>query len=275
MQMLCIAAEAEPIGHVTVGGRPLDVRELARLTGEEAHVIESLLSELRAHAVFSETRKGLIYNRRMVRDGKIAVRNRENGSKNAAKSEENGEKTAFVTGQQNTEPIDDFSSGSVSSATQSPEAISQKEKIPDGISAKTPGQIARRMAEVWKAELGDVLAVPVKFTADRNRKCAARLRDSFGGDLEVWRIFCRRIKASAFLRGNNGRWRASFDWVLEPKHITKIEEGDYDDRPNGQRKSRSAESFESFMRTTADLATGRREGADCSRNGHAEGDLLV
>lgn len=72
MQMLCIAAEADPIGYVTVAGQPLDVRALARLTGEETHVIETLLAELRSHGVFSVTRNGFVYNRRMVRDDKRA-----------------------------------------------------------------------------------------------------------------------------------------------------------------------------------------------------------
>lgn len=79
MDMLCVAAEADPIGYVTVASKPLDVPDLVRLSGEPADVIEPLLAELRTHGVFSVTRDGRIYNRRMVRDAKKARNARENG----------------------------------------------------------------------------------------------------------------------------------------------------------------------------------------------------
>jgi hypothetical protein len=79
MDMLCVAAEADPIGYVTVANKPLDVPGLVRLSGEPADVIEPLLAELRTHGVFSVTRDGRIYNRRMVRDAKKARNSRENG----------------------------------------------------------------------------------------------------------------------------------------------------------------------------------------------------
>jgi hypothetical protein len=45
--------------------------------------------------------------------------------------------------------------------------------------------------------------------------------------------FFRRVEASDFLAGRRTDWRADFDWILEPKHLTKILEGVYDNRNRG------------------------------------------
>jgi hypothetical protein len=79
MRCLCIAAEADPTGYVVVNERPLDGQDLARLTGVSVPEAETWLQELDRNGVFSRDRKGRIYSRRMVRDAKIASRNRKNG----------------------------------------------------------------------------------------------------------------------------------------------------------------------------------------------------
>jgi len=79
MDMLCIAAEAQPTGYVLVNGRNLTTTDLARLTGAPEADIQSALAELDAAGVFSRDRKGRIYSRRMVRDVKMSQINRKNG----------------------------------------------------------------------------------------------------------------------------------------------------------------------------------------------------
>ena len=82
MRMLCLAAKADPIGYVTVNGRPLGVTDIARLAGVTETECESLLSELDQNGVFSRTRNGTIYSRRMMRDAKrrqIAQKNGKSG----------------------------------------------------------------------------------------------------------------------------------------------------------------------------------------------------
>lgn len=81
MQMLCIAADADPIGYVTVGGRPMGATDLARQTGASEAEVRTLLDELDRNGVFSRDRKDRIYNRRMIRDAREAERNRKNGKK--------------------------------------------------------------------------------------------------------------------------------------------------------------------------------------------------
>lgn len=79
MRMLCIAAEANPIGYVTVNGRTLDGQDLARIVGVSVPEVETLLAELDRNGVFSRDRKGTCYSRRMVRDAKRAKIARQNG----------------------------------------------------------------------------------------------------------------------------------------------------------------------------------------------------
>lgn len=79
MRMLCIAAAHNPVGYVSVAGKPLDETSLARLTGASESEVETLLQELEQHGVFSRDRHGRIYSRRMIRDAKRSAQARKNG----------------------------------------------------------------------------------------------------------------------------------------------------------------------------------------------------
>jgi hypothetical protein len=94
-----------------------------------------------------------------------------------------------------------------------------------------PPDVPRRMLEIWKAELGNVLAVPKKLNDLRRQKCRSRFADSFGSDEEQWRALCQSIRGSPFLLGENERgWRADFDFALGEQNILKIQEGKYGER---------------------------------------------
>ena len=81
MRILCVAAEADPIGYVRVNGRALGVTDIAKLAGVTETECASLLSELDRNGVFSRDKSGTIYSRRMVRDRKSQIRSVENGKK--------------------------------------------------------------------------------------------------------------------------------------------------------------------------------------------------
>ncbi|ACL58470.1 hypothetical protein [Methylobacterium nodulans] len=81
MDLLCIAATADPTGYVVLNGRPLIASDIARLTGGDASEVEILLDELARNGVFTRDRHGRIYSRRMVREAKSAKISRENGKK--------------------------------------------------------------------------------------------------------------------------------------------------------------------------------------------------
>lgn len=71
IELMCIAHECEPYGHVAINGQPMTAAQLARQVGEQPKVVEACLEELEASGVFSRDEKGRIFSRRMVRDERI------------------------------------------------------------------------------------------------------------------------------------------------------------------------------------------------------------
>ena len=79
MQLLCLAAQNDPIGYLSVAGRPLGVTDLARLIGASETELGDCLSELERNGVFSRDRTGRIYSRRMVTDARKSAEAVKNG----------------------------------------------------------------------------------------------------------------------------------------------------------------------------------------------------
>lgn len=79
MDMLCIAANHDPIGLVAVNGQGLAVEDIARISGVSASEATALIDELERNDVFTRNRSGIIYNRRMVREAKKSQTAIENG----------------------------------------------------------------------------------------------------------------------------------------------------------------------------------------------------
>ena len=66
-----------------------------------------------------------------------------------------------------------------------------------------------------------------KLTDARIKAINARLKEYSEEDIETAFV---KAENSAFLRGDNGKWKAGFDWIMNPNNIVKILEGNYDDR---------------------------------------------
>lgn len=80
---------------------------------------------------------------------------------------------------------------------------------------------------IWHNELGDVLSRVIKLTPARRKVMCGRLTDL--GSLEAWQLYCRKIRNTPFLVGENPRgWRADFDWTVKQAHMARILEGRYD-----------------------------------------------
>lgn len=78
--------------------------------------------------------------------------------------------------------------------------------------------------------LWDNLADPsfarwAKLTSERRRKADARWREHGPGG---WQTIIAKVNAAPFLRGK--KWM-TLDWLLEPKNLQKVIEGNYDDSP--------------------------------------------
>jgi hypothetical protein len=79
IDMLCIAHECEPYGHLTVNGKPMTAAQIGRHTGLTERECAKLIAELEEAGVASRSDEGALYSRRMVRDEDLRNRRAEGG----------------------------------------------------------------------------------------------------------------------------------------------------------------------------------------------------
>ena len=94
-----------------------------------------------------------------------------------------------------------------------------------------------RLGEAWNSTCTSLPAVrPVsEWHADRKTACRLRWQEKLAlgkyqseeQGVEYWRRLFAFIEASDFLAGRSKDWTANFDWVLKPRNLTKIIEGQY------------------------------------------------
>jgi hypothetical protein len=81
MELLCVAHEANPVGHVLLNGRKPTARQIAAITGSTEKEAKKLEAELEEAGVFSRLPDGTIFCRRMVRDAATSDAGREHIAK--------------------------------------------------------------------------------------------------------------------------------------------------------------------------------------------------
>ena len=81
IEMLCLMADADPVGHLLVNGRSPNMRQLSAVLGCSEREATKLVTELEENGVFSRTDDGTIFSRRMVRDKAISDEAAANGKK--------------------------------------------------------------------------------------------------------------------------------------------------------------------------------------------------
>lgn len=127
-----------------------------------------------------------------------------------------------------------------------------KENSPCGADASSeapslPSLPYGKIADLWN-DICTAYPRCVKVTDRRKTKIRLRLAEMGCGAADeektlkaVGDLF-RRMQASSFLRGDNGRgWQASFDWLFENgSNWVKVTEGNYDDRGGGHRPEQAA-----------------------------------
>lgn len=79
IEMIALMHEAIPYGHLIVSGHSPTDAQLAVLAGTPSDLIPELLGELESAGVFSRTKEGVIYSRKMTRTAKKAAVARRNG----------------------------------------------------------------------------------------------------------------------------------------------------------------------------------------------------
>ena len=81
IECVAIMHRARPCGHLLIDGRPVTDTPLAVSVGAPPERIPALVRDPSSAGVFSRTRKGVIYSRRMTRDEKKARISRKNAQK--------------------------------------------------------------------------------------------------------------------------------------------------------------------------------------------------
>lgn len=83
IDLLCIAHECEPYGHLMLNGRPMTVANITGQIGVPAAQVKKLLDELLANGVARQTTEGAIYSKRMVDDERLREARAEGGKAGA------------------------------------------------------------------------------------------------------------------------------------------------------------------------------------------------
>ena len=140
---------------------------------------------------------------------------------------------------------------------------------PDAPAARAgpgPTAILEWAVGVWNRVCGGRLSPVVKITNARRDAFLRRWRDDFAEDAQAWERFCERVAASPFLTDaegkNRARWRANFDFVLEPR--TSAHRG----RPLGpRRRPGKSRSVGDLRRNAGRTRTRLRPGDDRDEHG--------
>ena len=139
MDLLSIAAQASPPGHVKLGSRAPTIDELATHLRAPVHVVAALIDELKRNEVCDVTREGVLVSRRLVRDFRrrqISVA----GGKNRQKQISDAQGQIPVGTRQTSQPP--------SATNQNPSAISHK---PDGSSKDSFQETSDKFGQLQKA----------------------------------------------------------------------------------------------------------------------------
>ena len=228
------------IGHYWTTGKPLpgdDVQlaRIARMSPEEWERNKEIIS------LFFQKRDGLWHHQRISRElrkWKKLIKARSYAGKMGAKAratkvQQTSNKTstrarALPSPSPSPSPSPLPSPSPEESGT-SPivEVLSSGDDAPKNSTREN----AETMMAMWNELASRYPCLPVvrKLTTLRIRQAALRLSEI--GGLEVWQGALEKIEISGHCLGNNDRgWTASFDFLLQPSSLTKLMEGNYDDR---------------------------------------------
>ena len=101
IEMLCIMHDGTPVGHLTLGGKPATIRQMAANAFCSEKEAKKYLAELEEAGVFSRAPDGTIYSRRMVKDAAASEAGREHIAKRWRAQEPNSPPNRVPTSKPN------------------------------------------------------------------------------------------------------------------------------------------------------------------------------
>jgi hypothetical protein len=69
----------------------------------------------------------------------------------------------------------------------------------------------------------------IRAVSDARRKAILSRLESYG--MDDFKTVFENAEASSFLKGEDGGWKASFDWLIKEANMLKVLEGNYADKP--------------------------------------------
>ncbi len=81
MDILSLMHDGDPYGHLAVAGKEIPLDTLARVIGTNTKVLHRLLEEMESIGIFSRTKEGIIFSRRLVKENYLRKVRGEGGKK--------------------------------------------------------------------------------------------------------------------------------------------------------------------------------------------------
>lgn len=86
------------------------------------------------------------------------------------------------------------------------------------------------IVEAWNTALDQTQITKIKSIDGTRRKTFLARCKEYKTDINFWKALFHTIEKSDFLSGRKKDWSASFDWIIRPTNLTKILEGNYQNR---------------------------------------------
>ena len=214
VEMLAIMTRASNKGYLQIGKVSVDNKMLAKLVRADEKLVSDLLSELESHTVFSRTKNGKIFCRRLVREAEIS-------RKRALAVSVRWEKNLYIQNEckNDTKAIHDVDTRSASASAS---ASNNKEK--GGVGEKEKEIIGQWNEFAAKHGLPKINGI-IKGSK-REIHLRARMADK---DFDFQKLL-GQIERCPFLLGQKTDFRATFDWIICPSNYQKIMDGNYLDQ---------------------------------------------
>jgi len=220
LELMCLAHDGDPYGHITSKGRALNAHDLSKVVACNYQTLGKALAELEHSGCVTTPNGCAMCVPRMVRDYAKRVAAQEHGSegwkKSAAKRVEGSPK------------------GSLDLEKEVEKEVEVEVEVEAEV--ETTQTLATKITAVYDnwnniAKQHDLPQARGQ-TPKRSTAIKARIKDN--GWASDYIVALGAIPVNAFLLGKNDRgWRANIDWFLKPDSVDKILEGAYMNEKKG------------------------------------------
>jgi hypothetical protein len=256
VNMMCIAHECEPYGHLVVNAKPMQSQQIARLVGLSVKEFDKLCGELADAGVVSVSAEGAFFSRRMVRDENlrtVRANGGEGGSEFGHLGAEHGKKGGRpkkVTGdkkpplpdekQPAIEPPPSSSSSSSSSTSVIKEAnasssTSDEPKIADcpheviiGLFAKHMPELPKPRLELWRSgKNAKALAQRWRWVLTAKKSSGERYAQTADDAVAWFDRYFGYVAESDFLMGRKTEFACNMAWLVKAENFEKVLSGNF------------------------------------------------